>query len=146
MNKILKNIKKDFLTFAEEKNAKIKYKKTPNFETLSLLPSINTKHKAVVIDFIYMPKEIGLEVSIKYYPRNYYLGEIDKAFNFSQFQMDKNAEVIDEISKAEVIKNIKYEAYEGKLKSAIPVENQRQVFVEVVKNNWDMIVDYLGKI
>jgi len=146
MNNNLKKIKQDFKEFLKEKNAKLKYRKTPNFEILTLLPNISNRHKAILIEFIYIINEVGLDVLIKYYANNYSQGEIDQTFNFSQLEKDKETPIIEEEDKLEVIQKIKYEAIEGKLKSAIPVADQVETFVRIIKNNWDKIIDHINTI
>jgi len=156
METILKKIKEEFASFTKEDKAKIKFKNSHNLQSLSLLPTSNTRKKTVKIDFIYFVNEVGLDVKITYLKRNDEQKDIEKIFSFSQVTKDLNLPMIDAdvialpMIDADVIADIsssfKYDTLDGKLKSTVSPTDQATTFTRIIKNDWNSIISFIDTI
>lgn len=146
MNDILKTIKQDFLTLKQEKKIKIKHKNYGNYETLMLLPTSNTKAKEIVISFVYFLNEKGLDVKITFKQSEKNQENKTTSFAFSNTTKDINLLFVDEKDQEELKNMFKYELIENKIQSVIKAEDQKQVFVRVVKDNLNSIINYINQI
>ena len=146
MNDILKTIKQDFLSLKQEKKIKIKHKNYGNYETLMLLPTSNTKAKEIVISFVYFLNEKGLDVKITFKQSEKNQENKTTSFAFSNTTKDINLPFVDEKDQVELKNMFKYELIENKIQSVIKAEDQKQVFVRVVKDNLSSIINYINQI
>ena len=146
METILKKIKEEFSSFVKEDKVKIKFKKAHNLESLSLLPTSNTRKKTVKLEFIYFVKEVGLDVKITYLKRNDEQKEIEKTFSFSQVTKDLSLPMIDADVLADVASSFKYDVLDGRLKSTVSPSDQATTFVRIIKNDWNSIINYIDTI
>ena len=142
MNQILKKIKDEFASFVTEKKAKIKHKNHGNMEFLKLIPTSNNKKIAVEINFIYMLNEEGLDVLIEYEKRNADKEIIKKSYSFSSYLKKGSLEMIDKDMLGLIEESFKYEVLDSKLKSVIPLQTQADNFISVIKNSWNIIINY----
>ena len=146
MNDILKTIKQDFLSLNQEKKIRIKHKNYGNYETLMLLPTSNTKAKEIVISFVYFLNEKGLDVKITFKQSEKNQENKTTSFAFSNTTKDINLPFVDEKDQEELKNMFKYELIENKIQSVIKAEDQKQVFVRVVKDNLNSIINYTNQI
>lgn len=146
MNDILKTIKQDFLSLNQEKKIRIKHKNYGNYETLMLLPTSNTKAKEIVISFVYFLNEKGLDVKITFKQSEKNQENKTTSFAFSNTTKDINLPFVDEKDQEELKNMFKYELIENKIQSVIKAEDQKQVFVRVVKDNLNSIINYINQI
>jgi len=146
METILKKIKEEFASFTKEDKAKIKFKNSHNLQSLSLLPTSNTRKKTVKIDFIYFVKEVGLDVKITYLKRNDEQKDIEKIFSFSQVTKDLNLPMIDADVIADISSSFKYDILDGKLKSTVSPTDQATTFIRIIKNDWNSIISFIDTI
>ena len=146
METILKKIKEEFASFTKEDKAKIKFKNSHNLQSLSLLPTSNTRKKTVKIDFIYFVNEVGLDVKITYLKRNDEQKDIEKIFSFSQVTKDLNLPMIDADVIADISSSFKYDTLDGKLKSTVSPTDQATTFTRIIKNDWNSIISFIDTI
>lgn len=146
MNDILKTIKQDFLTLKQEKKIKIKHKNYGNYETLMLLPTSNTKTKEVEISFVYFLNEKGLDVKITYKQSQKNQDPKLTSFAFSNTIKNIALPFFEEKDQDEIKNMFKYELIENKIQSVIKIEDQKQVFVKVIKDNLNSIINYINQI
>lgn len=146
MNDILKTIKQDFISLNQEKKIRFKHKNYGNYEALMLLPTSNTKAKEVIISFIYFLNEKGLDVKITF--KNSEKNQDTKltSFAFSNTTKDINSPFFNEKDQKELKSMFKYELIENKIQSVIKAEDQKQVFVRVIKDNLNSIINYINQI
>lgn len=146
MNDILKTIKQDFLSLNQEKKIRIKHKNYGNYETLMLLPTSNTKAKEIVISFVYFLNEKGLDVKITFKQSEKNQENKTTSFAFSNATKDINLPFVDEKDQKELKNMFKYELIENKIQSVIKAEDQKQVFVRVIKDNLNSIINYINQL
>jgi hypothetical protein len=146
MNDILKTIKQDFLSLNQEKKIRIKHKNYGNYETLMLLPTSNTKAKEIVISFVYFLNEKGLDVKITFKQSEKNQENKTTSFAFSNTTKDINLPFVDEKDQKELKNMFKYELIENKIQSVIKAEDQKQVFVRVIKDNLNSIINYINQL
>lgn len=146
MIEVLKKVKEEFSGFVKENKCKIKYKKLSNMEILSIIPSSNTRKRSVKIDFLYFFLEEGTDVLITYEVLEESKKEIIKSFAFSGLAKDKLLPMIDEANIEDLKSNFHYELYEGKLKNTINLGEQIKVFIQIVKENYEKIINYQKQI
>ena len=146
MNDILKTIKQDFLSLKQENKIKIKHKNYGNYEALMLLPTSNTKAKEVVISFVYFLNEKGLDVKVTY--KQSQKNQEPKLTSFAFSNITKNIDLpfIEEKDQEEIKSMFKYELVENKIQSVIKAEEQKQVFVKVIKDNLNSIINHIDQI
>ena len=140
MKELFKLIKQEFKPWGE--NLKFKTKKTIVTETISLLPKENSKKKQIKIDFIYLKANHALDVRISYLIKK----ENDLIFEdihaFSKSNEDKSLAMLSLEAKQEILANISYLVEDNQLKSNIDPLEQAKIFIRIIKENYQSIINY----
>ncbi|MDY0140003.1 MAG: hypothetical protein WC152_02540 [Candidatus Izemoplasmatales bacterium] len=145
MEIILKQIKSNFVDFVKEKKIKTKYSNSHNMQILSLIPIIKDRKKTIIIDFIYLVNEEGLDVRINYIEKNETKQQTSTTYSFSQTTKNIEIPFFDSETTKHISDSFKYEIVNDSIKSIIPVSEQAEIFVKIVKDNYNNIITHLIK-